>query len=104
MTPWENLMVKVNSLNRFVKKNADFIRMFTAGVKMVEVDKAERVLISKDLKMFAGLTKEVVISGAGDFFEVWDKAAYEANIATTEADFASLAEEVMGSFEDPKTD
>lgn len=104
MKPWENLMVKINGLNRFKKKNTDFIRMFTAGVKMVEVDKAERILISKDLKVYADLSKEVVISGAGDFFEVWNKEAYEANIAITEKDFASLAEEVMGDIEEPEAE
>lgn len=57
--PWEKLMNKVNKLNRFIQKNADFIRKFTAGVKMVEVDKAERILIPKDLKTFAGLNKEL---------------------------------------------
>ena len=99
MKPWEKLMNKVNGLNRFVKKNADFIRMFTAGVKTVEPDKAERILISRDLKVFASLEKDVVISGVGEFFEIWDKAAYEENIAVNEVDFAKLSEEVMGSID-----
>lgn len=94
--PWEKLMDKINGLNRFVKKNADFIRMFTAGVKTVEPDKAERILIAKDLKVYAGLSRDVVISGVGEFFEIWDKEAYEQNIAVNEADFAALSEEVMG--------
>ena len=57
MQPWEKLMKKINGLNRFVKKNADFIRMFTAGVKNVELDSSERILIPKDLKQFANLHK-----------------------------------------------
>lgn len=96
LKPWEKLMVKVNGLNRFIKKNTDFIRMFTAGVKTVEVDKAERILVPKDLKLFAGLNKDIVISGVGEFFEIWDKEAYEENIKINEQDFASLSEEVMG--------
>ena len=99
LKPWEKLMSKINGLNRFVKKNADFIRMFTAGVKTIEVDKAERILIPKDLKTFANLSKEIVISGVGEFFEIWDKDAYEENIQTSEADFASLSEEVMGAID-----
>ena len=95
MKPWEKLMNKVNGLNRFVKKNADFIRMFTSGVKTVEPDKAERILVPKDLKTFANLHKDVVISGVGEFFEIWDKEAYEENIRINEADFAKLSEEVM---------
>ena len=99
MKPWEKLMNKVNGLNRFVKKNTDFIRMFTAGVKTVEIDKAERILVPKDLKIFAGLEKEVVISGVGDFFEIWDKKAYEENISANQVDFAKLSEEVMGTLD-----
>lgn len=33
MEEWNKLMQKVNGLNRFKKKNNDFIRRFTAGVK-----------------------------------------------------------------------
>ncbi len=93
---WQARMEKVNKLNRFVKKNLDFIRMYTSGLKTMEIDKAERILISKDLKLFAGLEKEIVIAGMIDYFEIWDKDAYEANILTNEVDFAKLTEEVMG--------
>ncbi len=97
MTYWEKLMDKINKLNRFVKKNADFIRMFTAGVKTVQLDSAGRIQISKDLTLFARLQKDVVVTSAGELFEVWDKQAYEQVIATTEEDFAKLAQEVMGT-------
>lgn len=94
---WEKLMGKINKLNRFIKKNADFIRMFTAGVKTVETDNAGRLQISKDLTNFAHLQKDIVITSAGELFEIWDKTAYEQVISTNEEDFASLAEDVMGS-------
>lgn len=96
MKGWEQLMNKLNGLNRFIKKNADFIRMFTAGVKIVEPDNAGRLQISKDLTQFANLRKEIVITSAGELFEIWDKEAYEKVIATSEEEFAKLAEEVMG--------
>lgn len=96
LTRWDLLMEKVNKLNRFVKKNADFIRIFTAGVKTVELDKAGRIHISKDLTVFAGLEKEIVLTSAGDFFEIWDKEAYEKVISADLENFAILAEEVMG--------
>lgn len=97
MKHWEKLMMKINGLNRFVKKNADFIRMFTAGVKTVEVDNAGRLQISKDLMQYAGLQKDIVFTSAGELFEIWDKDAYEKVISTNEEDFATLAEEVMGT-------
>jgi len=77
MKAWDKLMEKINKLNRFIKKNADFIRMFTAGVKTVELDSAGRLQISKDLTHFADLTKDIVITSAGELFEIWNKDAYE---------------------------
>ena len=50
MQEWNALMQKVNKLNRFKKKNNDFIRRFTAGVKIVEVDANGRLLIPKDFQ------------------------------------------------------
>ncbi len=97
MPHWEKIMAKINSLNRFQKKNADFIRMFTAGVKTVELDNAGRLQIPKDLATFASLQKDIVLTSAGELFEVWDKDAYETVISVKETDFAALAEEVMGS-------
>ena len=93
---WEALMQKVNKLNRFKKKNNDFIRRFTAGVKAIELDVSGRLLIPKDLIGFAGIKKEIVVSSAVNIVEIWDKALYEKAIDDAASDFASLAEDVMG--------
>ena len=96
MSEWNALMQKINKLNRFVKKNNDFIRRFTAGVKMVELDASGRLLIPKDLYLFAGISKEVVLSSAVNIIEIWDKNRYEKAIDEASVDFAELAEDVMG--------
>jgi MraZ protein len=97
MSEWSLLMAKVNKLNRFVKKNNDFIRRFTAGVKTVELDSSGRLLIPKDLQNFAGISKNVVLSSALNIIEIWDKDMYEKAIDDATVDFADLAEEVMGN-------
>ncbi|CAL2083869.1 Transcriptional regulator MraZ [Tenacibaculum sp. 190524A05c] len=99
MQEWNQMMAKINKLNRFVKKNNDFIRRFTAGVKVVEMDSAGRILIPKDLCVFAGIEKQVVLSSAVNIIEIWDKDKYESVIEDTASDFADLAEEVMGNIE-----
>ena len=93
---WEAMMEKVNQLNRFNKKNNDFIRRFTAGVRLVEVDTTGRLLIPKDLVKHAGISKETVISSAVNILEIWDKDRYEDAINEATIDFGALAEEVMG--------
>lgn len=99
MQEWDATMEKVNGLNRFKKKNNDFIRRFTAGVKMIEVDSSGRLLVPKDLHNFAGLKKEIVLSSSINIVEIWDKTKYEKAIDEATDDFADLAEEVMGNDE-----
>jgi MraZ protein len=97
MQEWNKVMLKINGLNRFIKKNNDFIRRFTAGVKEVELDSSGRLLIPKDLCHFAGIKKQIVLSSAINIIEIWDKDSYEKSIDDTVMDFASLTEEVMGN-------
>jgi len=96
MNQWELLMQNINKLNRFKKKNNDFIRRFTAGVKSVDLDSSGRLLISKDLVGFAGISKEIVVTSAVNIIEIWDKDNYEKAINDAAGDFADLAEDVMG--------
>jgi len=100
MSEWEALMQRINKLNRFKKKNNDFIRRFTAGVKVVEIDTTGRLLIPKDLVVFADISKEIVLSAAVNIIEIWDKDKYEQVIDDATVDFADLAEEVMGQDDD----
>jgi len=100
MGEWQVLMQKMNKLNKFKKKNNDFIRRFTAGAKMVEVDVNGRLLIPKDLTVFADISKNIVVASAINIIEIWDKDLYEQAIDDAAIDFADLAEEVMGQDDD----
>jgi MraZ protein len=100
MQEWNLMMQKINKLNRFVKKNNDFIRRFTAGVRVVEIDATGRLLIPKDLAVFASVSKDIVLSSAVNIIEIWDKDLYEKAIDDSVGDFADLAEEVMGNVND----
>ena len=100
LAQWEELIKKVNSLNRFRKKNNDFIRRFTAGVKFIELDGNGRLLIPKDLIEFSNINRDVTLSTSVNIIEIWDKSSYEKAIADSRDDFAQLAEEVMGGDEE----
>ena len=96
---WNDLISKVNKLNRFKKKNNDFIRRFTAGLKFIELDNTGRLLIPKELTEFANIKREIVLSSSVNIIEIWDKSKYEKTIDDSKSDFAQLAEEVMGDDE-----
>lgn len=99
MEEWKLESARINKLNRFKKKNVDFIRKFMAGVKLVELDNAGRILIPKDLINYGGIKKEIVLASVVNKIEIWDKAEYESSISYDPDEFADLAEEVMGEVE-----
>ena len=94
---WKLTMEKINKLNKFVKKNNDFIRMYTAGVRIVELDSNGRLLIPKDLSNIYFSNNEIVLTSAINIVEIWDKMQYENLINNSADDFADLSESVMGN-------
>ena len=97
MKEWNTMAAQVNQLNRFIKKNIDFIRSYMSGLKIVEADGNGRILIPKNLIVFAGIDKEIVLTASVNVIEIWDKQQYEDTIKSTLKDFGKLAEEVMGN-------
>jgi MraZ protein len=99
MPEWNAESTRINKLNRFRKKNVDFIRKFMAGVKTVELDNTGRLLIPKDLVKFAAIEKDVVLASVVNKIEIWNKAEYEKAVDYQPDEFADLAEEVMGDMD-----
>ena len=56
-------------------------RIFLGNAMDVEMDGTGRVLVSPELRAAAALTREAMLLGMGDHFELWDKARYEAQEA-----------------------
>lgn len=98
MEEWDKEMAVLGKLNRFVKKNADFIRLYLAGVRTLELDDAGRVQIPKDLIVFSEITRDAVVTSSINRLEIWDKSKYEAFITDGIQRFGDLAQEVMGQF------
>lgn len=51
-------------------------RFFLAGAQDVELDSAGRIRVPQVLRDYAGLTKDVVVTGNGDRIELWDAGAW----------------------------
>ena len=94
---WKITMEKINKLNKFVKKNNDFIRMYNAGVRIVDLDSNGRLLIPKDLSKIYFSNNEIVLTSAINIVEILDKKQYENLINNSADDFANLSESVMGN-------
>lgn len=97
MVEWKSVMEKINSLNRFIKKNNDFIRIFSAGVRSLDLDSNGRLLVPIDLITNINLKKNVVMASAINIVEIWGKEQYEKSINDKNIDFVKLTEQVMGN-------
>ena len=97
MDQWNELMQKIGGLNQFNRKNNDFTRRFTAGVRRIELDATGRINIPADLMTVAQIKRDLVLTASVGIVEIWDAQKYEQAISDAALDFADLAEEVMGT-------
>ncbi len=68
----------LENLRPISPKARELRRFFFANSHDTELDSANRVMIPPPLMRYAGLGREVVVTGAGDCLEVWDRGAYES--------------------------
>jgi len=99
MDAWNELMQNLAQLNaRFNKEHNDFIRQYTNGNTMVEIDATNRILIPKRLLDYAGIEKDVVLTASLNTIEIWSAQHYNEIMNTYKPeDFAALAQNVMGN-------
>ena len=74
---WLNFEEKLKALPLSDKNARNFVRFFLSGATECEIDKQGRFLIPNNLRVAAGLEKEVVIIGVGTRLEIWNKSTWE---------------------------
>ncbi|WP_029278037.1 division/cell wall cluster transcriptional repressor MraZ [Pedobacter borealis] len=94
---WDAVVADLAKLNIYDQENRAFVRAFTRGATELSLDAAGRVLLPKSLVEYAGIGSDLVLACQLDRIEVWDKKAYEDIFDDVPANFASLAQKVMGN-------
>lgn len=69
---WEPIEKKLNSLSSFNPQIRSLQRLIVGNACDVELDSVGRILVVTPLRQFASLTKEIVLVGQGEKFELWD--------------------------------
>lgn len=67
-------------------------RFFSANAHDTDIDGAGRVMVPGFLAEHAGLGKEVVVTGADDRLEIWDRAAWAAYNDQLAGDITDISE------------
>jgi MraZ protein len=67
-------------------------RFFTSGAVETELDSAGRVSLPANLREYAGLSRDVAVTGNGDRIEIWDADAWAAYNGETAERIEDLAQ------------
>jgi len=68
----------LGELNPMSTQARELQRFFSANAHDTDLDAAHRVMLPAFLIEHAGLAKDVVVTGSGDYLEIWDRAAWLA--------------------------
>ena len=93
MDEWESFEMKLRSLPLTNKNARTFSRFFVAGATTCELDRQGRILVPQTLREFAGLEKDVVLTGNLNRIEVWSKEKW--NEICDYDDMDSIAESMQ---------
>ncbi len=89
---WKEFEAKLAALPLVNKQARQLARFFLSGAQYVTVDKQGRILVPQDLRDFAGLEKDVVLSGMGSRIEVWSLEKW--NEVNSQVDIDEISEGV----------
>ena len=76
---WTSFEEKLRALPLTNKSARTFSRFFVAGATSCELDKQGRILVPATLREFAGLEKDVVLTGSINRIVVWSKEKWSEN-------------------------
>ncbi len=94
---WDPILEELAKVSEYKAENREFLRYFTMGASLMELDSAGRLLVPPNLKQYAGLEKEVVMVSVINKIEIWDKSKYQQFFDSFSPEkYSDLAERVMG--------
>lgn len=88
---WAEFEEKLSALPMGKIETRQYTRFFLAGATQVEVDKQGRILLSTQLRSFAGLEKDVVLVGVGKRIEIWSMEKWAEMEADVDMDEITAA-------------
>jgi len=77
------------------KQARDFLRMFLSGASAEKPDSQNRITVPPALRTYAGLGRELVVTGVGAHAEIWDAEAWNSYAESNEETYAEMEQEVI---------
>ena len=92
-TSWKKIQEKINDLPSFNKNARRIQRLLIGHAEDLDLDGNGRILLSKPLRSFAEMTKQVTMIGQGEKFEIWSNDIWEKRVTTWRAEETEETEE-----------
>lgn len=93
MDEWQEVERRARDLDTSQEDVRNFLRIFYANAADCQVDGQGRILIPEHLRTDAGLEKEVLMSGIGVKFEIWNRDRWEQEVQPTQNRMVEVAAE-----------
>ncbi len=91
---WARLEDKVRQLPSTQLEVRALRRLFFSSGVECPPDKQGRILLPSELRRAAGISKNVVLAGAVDYFEVWSRERWEEYTASNANFFETMSEKL----------
>ena len=95
---WKSIEQKIMKLPTLNSTSRRLQRLMVGHAAELEMDSSGRILIPKELREFAKLTKKAMLVGQGNKFEIWNyddwNVGREKWLTTQEADLSELPTEL----------
>lgn len=77
LNEWEIIEAKLAALSDFDRQSRRAKQMMRGYAMDCQLDSQGRILLSQELRDYAGIRKQAVILGQGNKFEIWDHASWQ---------------------------
>lgn len=91
---WEILAQKLVALPMAQANSRAFYRLMLSGASDVELDSQGRILVPESLREYAGLKKQVIVTGLYNRIEIWDAENWKQYKIKTESASDEIAEKL----------
>jgi MraZ protein len=91
---WQQLAQKVSSLSLGSPEARNLRRILFSNAAEVEVDRQGRILVPQNLREYASLAEQVVITGMDTYFELWSADRWRTVMEQLDTNGAGIAEQL----------
>ena len=98
---WDRLSAQINKLSALDTQARTTMRFRLAGASFLDLDSADRILVSKHQKMYADIDKKVVLLAYKNKIELWSEEKYMENfVKSPDLTSGNFSEDILRSIDD----